>query len=205
MAVEVEFFFDLSSPWTRLAFHNLPAALDGLDAQVTLRPFLVGGVFNAVNQDVYRMREEGSPKMARSFLWLKEWAALADVPMNFPSEHHPVKSVAAMRVCCALEDNQDALHRFATAAFHAYYADQRNLDDPQVLAAIADQCGVDGAALLAQTQEQPIKDRLRANTEEAIQRGAYGSPTIFVARDHLYFGNDQMPLIRARVEAETTA
>ena len=202
MSVSVEFFFDLSSPWTRLAFHNLPAALEGLDTEITLRPFLVGGVFNAVNQDIYKMREEGSAKLAWAFVWMKEWAALADVPMNFPSEHHPVKSVHAMRLCCALEDDQLALRQFAAAAFHAYFAEQRNLDDPQVLAAIADECGMDGAALVAQTQEQSVKDRLRANTEEAIERGAFGSPTIFVARDYLYFGNDQMPLVRARAVAE---
>lgn len=118
--------------------------------------------------------------------------------MNFPSEHHPVKSVHAMRLCCALEEDQAALHKFATAAFNAYYGDQRNLDDPDVLIAIANEVGLDGAALAAQTQEQAIKNRLRANTEEAIARGAYGSPSMFVPfgeGERMYFGNDQLPLV----------
>ncbi len=195
----VEFYFDLSSPWTRLAFHNIQLIIAENDASIIWKPFLVGGVFNAVNQDVYAARENpDNRKFVHSFRVLKDWAALADLPMNFPSEHHPVKSVHAMRLCCALEDDQAALHKFATAAFDAYYGDQRNLDDPEVLIAIADEICMDGNALVARTQDQAIKDRLRANTEEAIARGAYGSPSIFVPfgdGERMYFGNDQLPLV----------
>ena len=199
MPAQIEFFFDLSSPWTRLAFHNIQRDLNGLDAEITWRPFLVGGVFNAVNQSVYAMRENmDSPKFAKAWVWLKEWAELAGVAMNFPSPHHPVKSVHAMRMCCALQDDQTALHRFAEAAFEAYYKDQRNLDDPAVLIDIANGLGMDGQVLAEATQTQPIKDLLRANTEEAIERGAFGSPTIFVNREHMYFGNDQLPLVKAQ-------
>jgi 2-hydroxychromene-2-carboxylate isomerase len=165
-------------------------------AEVTWRPFLVGGVFNAVNQSVYAARENpNDPKFRLTFHWLLEWAELAGVPMNFPSAHHPLKSVPAMRACCALEDAQDALVTFTEAAFHAYFADQRNLDDPHVLGAIADECGLDGAALMAKITEQPVKDLLFANTQEAIDRGAFGSPTIIINETKLYFGNDQLPLV----------
>ena len=195
----VEFYFDLSSPWTCLAFHNIQPIIEDNGADIIWKPFLVGGVFNAVNQDVYAARENPhNRKFVHSFRVLKDWAALAGLPMNFPSEHHPVKSVHAMRLCCALEDDQAALHKFATAAFNAYYGDQRNLDDPEVLIAIANEVGLDGTALAAQSQDQAIKDRLRANTEEAISRGAYGSPSIFVPfgeGERMYFGNDQLPLV----------
>ena len=195
----VEFYFDLSSPWTYLAFNNIQPIIEQNGAEIVWKPFLVGGVFNAVNQDVYAARENpDNRKFVHSFRVLKDWAALAGLPMNFPSEHHPVKSVHAMRFCCALEDDQAALHKFATAAFDAYYGDQRNLDDPEVLIAIANDLGMDGNALAARTQEQTIKDRLRANTEEAIDRGAYGSPSIFVPfgdGERMYFGNDQLPLV----------
>ena len=67
------------------------------------------------------------------------WLGIAvNIPMNFPSAHHPLRSIHAMRFCCALEDNQTDLFRFAQAAFDAYYTDQANLDDPDVLVKIAD-------------------------------------------------------------------
>ena len=206
MTVRVEFFFDLSSPWTRLAFANIRPALDGLDYSIAWRPFLVGGVFNAVNPSVYENRKpENAARLARSFGWLKQWAELAGVGMNFPSEHHPLKSVNAMRFCCALEQEQEALERFAHAAFEAYFTHARNLDDPAVLVAVANEAGLGGAALAERAGSQPIKDRLRANTDEAIARGSFGSPTIIVyepaGEEQLYFGNDQLPLVRAKVAA----
>jgi 2-hydroxychromene-2-carboxylate isomerase len=202
MSVQVEFFFDLSSPWTRLAFANIRQTLDGLDYQLTWRPFLVGGVFNAVNPAVYESRKpENAARLARSFGWLKEWAELAGVAMNFPSEYHPLRSIQAMRFCCTLEEDQPALERFSEAAFEAYFNHQRNVDDLSECVAVADKIGLDGAMLAETAVEQSNKDRLRANTEEAIARGAFGSPSIFVAKDHMYFGNDQLPLVRQRVEA----
>lgn len=200
--LRVEFFFDLSSPWTRLAFHNIRPILSEAGTTARWRPFLVGGVFNAVNQAVYAARgDPGNARLRQSFSWLKEWAALAGLPMNFPSQYHPLKSVVAMRHCCALEDDQEALARFAEAAFDAYFREQRNIDDPAELAAIADSVGLDGAALNERASAQEAKDRLRANTEEAIGRGAFGSPTIFVDGAHIYWGNDQLPLVRARLLA----
>ena len=196
----VEFFFDLSSPWTRLAFANIQPILAETGAAAVWRPFLVGGVFNAVNPAIYEMRADmANPRFRNLWTWLKEWADVAGVAMNFPSPHHPVKSVNAMRMCCALEDRQDDLHRFAAAAFDAYYRDQRNIDDMAELTAIADACQLDGARLALACATQPVKDRLRSNTQEAVDRGAFGSPTMFINGDHLYFGNDQLPIVRARL------
>jgi len=198
MTAKVEFFFDLSSPWTCLAFHNIRPIIAATGAEIVWRPILVGGVFNAVNQAIYTAREDRDGPKARHYAKsLKDWAALAGVPMNFPGPHHPLKSVFAMRVCCVLEDDQTALERFMEAAFAAYFGDASDLDDPAILAEVATDAGFDGAALAKQTQEQAIKDRLRANTEEVIERGGYGSPTIFVGGDDMYFGNDQLPLVRA--------
>jgi 2-hydroxychromene-2-carboxylate isomerase len=201
MTVPVEIFFDLSSPWTRIAFHNVRQWAAGKDVEIVWRPFLVGGVFNAVNDSVYAGRQNpDNPKFRLTYVWLREWAKLAGVAMNFPSSHHPVKSVQAMRFCCALEGDQVALTRFAEAAFDAYFTDQRNIDDPAVLVAIADSAGLDGERLAEHAQTAGIKARLRDNTQEAIDRGAFGSPTFFVAGKFMYFGNDQLPLAQQRIE-----
>ena len=133
------------------------------------------------------------------FKSLQDWAAWTGVTLKFPSPHHPVRSVHAMRVCCALEDDQPALERFAEAAFAAYFTDQQNLDDPAELVAIADAIGLDGQGLVEATATDDVKARLRANTEEVVVRGGFGSPTIFVDGE-MFFGNDQLPLIRRALE-----
>ena len=196
----VEFFYDLSSPWTRLAFANIQPILAETGATITWRPFLVGGVFNAANSGIYERRADASSRAQQhSGRWLSEWAQLAGTAMHFPSAFHPLRSVAAMRFCCALEHDQAGLERFSDAAFDAYFGQQRNLDDPAELIAVANASGFDGEALAALCATQPIKEQLRANTEEAIARGAYGSPTLFVDGEHMYFGNDQLPLVRQRL------
>ena len=201
MSARVEFFFDLSSPWTYLAFTNLWPMLDRTSEQAVLRPVLVGGVFNAVNQSVYAAREASdNRKLKHSWKVLNDWAKLAEVEMNFPSQWHPAKSVNAMRFCCALEDDQMALRRFASAAFESYFGSQENLDDPAVLAAVADSVGLKGVAVMAASQTDAIKVRLRTNTEELIARGGYGSPSIFVDGDDMYFGNDQLPLVESALK-----
>jgi 2-hydroxychromene-2-carboxylate isomerase len=201
MSARVEFFFDLSSPWTYLAFTNLWPMLERTDEQAALRPILVGGVFNAVNPGVYAAREASdNRKLNHSWKVLNDWAALAGVEMNFPSQWHPAKSVNAMRFCCVLQDDQPALRAFAKAVFARYFGAQENLDDPVVLAAIADTVGLDSTALIAAAQADDNKARLRANTEEVIARGGYGSPTIFVDGGNMYFGNDQLPLVEAALK-----
>jgi 2-hydroxychromene-2-carboxylate isomerase len=138
--------------------------------------------------------------MEHSWKVLKDWARLAGVPMNFPSRWHPAKSIHAMRFCCALEEDQDALVRFAGAAFASYFDRQENLDDPGVLEAAANVVGLDGAAIRAASTSDAVKARLRANTEEVIARGGYGSPMIFVDDTDMYFGNDQLPLVEAALK-----
>ncbi len=194
---DLEFYFDLSSPWTRLAFHNIQPILKETGASVVWRPFLVGGVFNAVNKSVYEGRAAPeNPKVRHSSRWLQDWARLAGVAMNFPSSHHPVRSLHAMRLCCVLEDDQHALFRFASHAFEAYFSDARNLDDEAVLIDVADACGLGGAGLVQAARTDDIKQRLRMRTQEVIDRGGFGSPTMFVDGGGMYFGNDQLPLVR---------
>jgi 2-hydroxychromene-2-carboxylate isomerase len=196
-----EFFYDLSSPWTCLAFHNIFGVLERTGASMELRPILVGGVFNAVNPAVYAAREASdNRRLQHSWKVLKDWAALAGVPMNFPSPYHPAKSVQAMRFCCALEDDPAALAAFTRAAFASYFGQQENLDDPDVLVKVANSVGLDGVELRLASTSDAVKVRLRTNTDELIDRGGYGSPTIFVDGTDMYFGNDQLPLVEAALK-----
>ena len=100
-----------------------------------------------------------------------------------------------MRMACGLVDDPVALHAFTKAAFESYFGAQENLDDPDVLVAVANSVGLDGDALRTRAQSDDVKALLRANTDEVIARGGYGSPTIFVDKTYMYFGNDQLPLV----------
>lgn len=195
----LEVFFDCSSPWTYLAFHNIQPLAAELGEEITWRPFMVGGVFNTVNPSVYEQRATPVPAKARYMKKdLEDWARFSGINLTFPPKVFPVNSVKVMRACLVLEP-QGALVAFATAAFEAYWRDNLDISADDVVLEIARRAGVDGAALLQAITAQEVKDRLKANTDELIARGGFGSPTIFVGGDDMYFGNDRLELVRAAI------
>lgn len=195
----IEFFFDCSSPWTWLGFESIQPLAAELAVPVVWRPILVGGVFNAVNGSVYEGRRNPVPAKARYMLKdLADWARLQGITITFPPRVFPVNSVKVMRACCWL--GQDCVP-FARAAFRAYWSEDRDISDDAEVGAIARAAGIDPDALFAAIAQDAVKVQLRANTDELIARGGFGSPTIFVGRDDMYFGNDRMPLIRAAIAA----
>ena len=195
----IEFFFDCSSPWTWLAFHNIQPMARELGVEVRWRPVLVGGIFNAVNPSVYEFRERGVPaKQAYLKKDLQDWARLAGLTIHFPPTVFPVNSVKAMRGCVLLEP-EGKLVPFAQAVFEAYWTHDRDISQDDVLADSV-QAGRrrTAPASARASRHRPIKDRLKANTDEVIARGGFGSPTIFVG-DDMYFGNDRLALVREAV------
>ena len=196
----IEFFFDCSSPWTYLAFHNVSRLADEVQENIAWRPILVGGVFNAVNPSVYAQRDNPVPaKAAYMRKDLQDWARLAGLQIRMPPTVFPVNSVKAMRGCIWLEP-QGKLVAFAQAVFETYWGGDQDISQDEVLADICRRCGVDNAAFQQAIASADIKQQLKANTEELVQRGGFGSPTLFVA-DDMYFGNDRLELVRQAVLA----
>ena len=203
----LEFFFDCSSPWTYLAFHRVQTVLAETGAEVSWRPILVGGVFNAVNRDLYEQRsklagalseDDGSGAKRKAAYYMKDlsdWARVAGVRIGQPPVF-PVNSVRAMRGCFVAEE-AGQLVPWARAVFETYWGDLQDISQPDVLRGIAERTGLDADDLLAKIETPAYKDRLRANTDELIARGGFGSPTMFVDGDDMYFGNDRLELVRA--------
>ena len=204
MARQLDFYFDCSSPWTYLAFHAVQPLAAELGAEIAWKPILVGGVFNAVNQTVYESRSKPNPrKQAYMLKDLADWARLYGLRIKFPPAIFPVNSVKCMRGAFhALDEGK--LVPYATAAFEAYWGDDHDLASDPVLAEIAERAGLDRQRFFAALDSADCKQRLRANTEELIARGGFGSPTLFVG-ESMFFGNDRLPLVRAAWEAGSEA
>lgn len=191
----IEFFFDISSPWTYLAFHNIQPLAKELGVPITWRPILVGGIFNTINPTVYASREKPVVEKDRYMLKdLQDWARVAGVRIKWRPTVFPVNSVKAMRACCWL--GSDKMVPLARAAFEAYWGDDQDISKDDVMADVAKRAGVDPAAMAAGMNQQSVKDELRANTDEVMKRGGFGSPTMFLDKTDMYFGNDRLPLIR---------
>jgi len=195
----IEFFFDCSSPWTWLAFHNVQPLARELGVAIDWRPILVGGVFNAVNPSVYEFRARGAPaKQAYLKKDLADWARQAGLEIRFPPTVFPVNSVKAMRGCIHLAP-QGLLVPFASAVFEAYWTRDQDIAQDAVLDDLCGRIGANAAEFFAGIAQPAVKAQLKANTDELIARGGFGSPTLFVAKDDMYFGNDRLGLVREAV------
>ena len=193
---KLEFFFDCSSPWTYLAFTRIQDVIARTNAETIWKPILVGGVFNEVNRDVYERRAHPDPRKASySEKDLQDWARLAGIKIGKPPVF-PVRAVAMMR-CVVAADEQGALIPFSRAAFEAYWRDLKDVSQEDVLREVCRTAGLDPSFILSRAETTDVKERLRANTEEVIARGGFGSPTMFVNGNDMYFGNDRLPLVEA--------
>ena len=198
--MKLEFFFDCGSPWTYLAFHRIGDLAAEAGADLVWRPILVGGVFNAVNPSVYEQRTNPVPPKARYYLKdLQDWARRAGIRIGQPSVF-PVNSARAMRGCFVAEE-RGLVAPYARAVFERYWGDLEDISQPAVLESIARDVGLDASAYLEATASPELKQRLRANTDELVARGGFGSPTMFVDRDDMYFGNDRLVLVREALRA----
>jgi len=196
MAKRLEFYFDCSSPWTYLAFTRVLDVIERTRADIIWRPVLVGGVFNAVNQDVYERRAKPDPRKSAYYAKdLEDWANYVGISIGQPSVF-PVNSVRAMRGALVAQDD-GKLVPYARAVFEAYWGDLEDISQPEVLGRIVSSLGYDAPEFLQKIEDPAIKARLKANTDELIARGGFGSPTMFVNGEDMYFGNDRLPLVES--------
>ena len=200
----IDFYFDVSSPWTYLAFRNIQPMAAELNATINWRPVLVGGIFNTVNQRIYASREDrNSPRNRYILKDLQDCARQIGLHIVFPPKVFPLNSVKAMRGCIWLAAHTDLKHHllaFMEAAFAAYFTRQEDLSQDSVLAKICQDLGIDATAFSEGIMQPEVKQTLKDNTDEAIARGAFGVPSFFVG-DDMYFGNDRLDLLRQTVLA----
>jgi 2-hydroxychromene-2-carboxylate isomerase len=193
MGKKLEFFYDCSSPWTYLAFTRIEDVAQRHKADLIWRPILVGGVFNAVNPSVYESRERPVKVKARYYAKdLQDWAHLYSLKIGQPTVF-PVNSVKAMRGAFVAHEH-GKISPYSRRVFEAYWGEDRDVSKDDVLREILRAVNLDEKEFFAKIAAQDYKDKLKQNTDELIERGGFGSPTMFVDRD-MFFGNDRLILV----------
>ena len=193
----IEFYFDCSSPWTYLAFNEIVSLSHRHELEIDWKPVLVGGVFNAVNQDVYKNRKKPNLlKLSYSNDDLNLWSKVRGISISFP-EVFPVNSVKAMRGCLfAKKENQ--LFEFADKVFQAYWNEGKDISKEDLLIDIAKNLNLNSDEFKKFICSQEAKDLLIKNTDELIERGGFGSPTFFY-KEKMFFGNDRLHLLEEAI------
>ncbi|MEO8123096.1 MAG: 2-hydroxychromene-2-carboxylate isomerase [Burkholderiales bacterium] len=192
MTKTVEFFFDVGSPTTYLAWTQLPAIARETGAQISWRPMLLGGVFKATgNASPVTVPAKGR--------WMggdiARFARRYGVPFTF-NPNFPINTLTLMRGAAGLQLRQpERLAAYLDAVFRALWVDAVDFNQAPEIARVLDAAGFDADPFVALVGDPEVKAELIATTEEAVARGVFGAPSFFVG-GHLFFGQDRLDFVR---------
>ena len=193
---QVEFFFDFGSPTSYLAYTQLPKIARERGATIVWRPVLLGGVFKATgNQSPVLVALKGV------WMWsdMERWARRYGVPLE-KNPHFIINTLTLMRIAVGLQMRQpDQFLRYVDAMFHAMWVEPRNLGDAAVVGAALQKAGFDPAALAALAADAEVKTKLIDLTDQAVKRGVFGAPTMFVGNE-MFFGQDRLEFVREALQ-----
>jgi 2-hydroxychromene-2-carboxylate isomerase len=197
----LEFIFDFASPNAYLAHRVLPSLIARTGAKLVVTPALLGGIFKLTgNQAPFAAFAHVKGKIAYDMLEMRRFIdthRLAKFRMN---PHFPVNTLLLMRGLVAAEELGVA-DAYLEAGLVAMWEEGRKMDDPEIIAEVMREKGLDAGALLSLAGEQRVKDKLAANTQGAVDRGAFGIPTFFVG-DEMFFGKERLAQIEEMLNAD---
>ncbi|WP_226501894.1 2-hydroxychromene-2-carboxylate isomerase [Pseudomonas sp. MWU16-30322] len=191
MTKTVEFYFDLGSPATYLAYTQLPKICAETNSQLMYIPMLLGGVFKATGN--------ASPAMIPAkgrymFQDLDRYAKRYDVPLKF-NPHFPINTLTLMRAVTGIQLHQpERFQAFIDCLFKALWVEGRPLDEPATVAAVLSEHGFAPDEVLALTDDESVKAVLKKNTETAVKRGVFGAPSMFIG-NQMFFGQDRLDFV----------
>ena len=186
-----QFLFDFGSPNAFLAHEAIPAIEARIGAKFDYVPVLLGGIFKATNNKSPAETLAGI-KNKREFHAIETQRFLKrfDVAPYVWNPSFPVNTLNLMRAAIAAQ-LEGVFEKYVEAAFHHMWREPKKMDDPEIAAAALNASGLDAAKLFARAQEPEVKAKLVANTQDAVERGAFGSPTFFVGKE-MYYGKEQL-------------
>ncbi len=189
MTKQVEFFFDFASPTAYLAYTQLPKIAEKAGAKIVYRPFLLGGVFKTSGNTTPMTVPQKAVWMAKD---MERFAKRYDVPLKF-NPYFPLNTIEIMRGAVWAQEI-GKLQPYVDAMYKAVWVDERNMGNSTEILNVVEAIPMDPKEFAKAISNQDIKDKLRANTDEAFERGAFGAPTFFVG-DQMFFGQDRLDFV----------
>ena len=196
--LEIEFYFDFASPNAYFAWRVLPQIAERCGASIVYKPVLLGGIFKATgNQAPMMAFASVQGKLAYEQLEIQRFIKKHQLTEFQFNPNFPVNTLLLMRASVAAQ-RDGVLDRYVSIGFKAMWQQGLNMSEPDVFEKAFTDGGLDGAALLASTQDDVVKETLKINTGEAVERGIFGIPTFFVG-DEMFFGKDRLGQVEEEV------
>lgn len=202
MTRSIDYFLALSSPWTYLAGPRFKDLAARNNLRVTYKPYNIMHVFQLNGTKPVGQRPK--PVQSNRLRELGRWRDYLDLPLNLHPAHFPVDPTRAGRVLIAAQlagTDQDKAIALADGYLRACWVEERDLGDDATLVAVANEQGLDGEALLKASDGDDVSAVYEANTEEAIEKEVFGSPT-WVCDGEVFWGQDRLDFLTRFVESK---
>jgi len=186
-----QFLFDFGSPNAYLSHEAIPAIEQRIGVNFEYVPILLGGIFKATNNKSPAETLAGiKNKPEFHALETERFLKRFHVKPYAWNPFFPVNTLNLMRGAIAAQ-LEGVFEKYVDAAFHHMWVEPKKMDDPEVAMKALTASGLDAAKLFARAQEPEVKAKLVQNTQSAVERGAFGSPTFFVGNE-MFFGKEQL-------------
>lgn len=195
MTARVDFYFDVVSPASYLAWARLPAIAERTGAEIDWKPIFLPGLFQLAGVKPAVTLPVKRSYMAKDFL---RCAARDGVPMSM-NPHFPMNTLPIQRALIGWR-HTPLFDQLLDIVFPAVWRDEVNVANSAKLDETLESGGISADGFWAAANDPVNKDLLKANTEEAADRGAFGAPSMFVA-DELFFGQDRLDFVEAALKA----
>ena len=191
MGASPEFLFDVGSPNAFLAHEAIPAIEKRVNVKFKYVPILLGGIFKSTNNRS-PVETLAGVKNKREFqeIETRRFVKRFQVQPYVWNPFFPINTLNLMRAAVASQ-MEGVFEKYVEAAFHHMWREPKKMDDPETATRALNASGLDGAGLLARAQHADVKAKLIENTQAAVERGAFGSPTFFVDNE-MFFGKEQL-------------
>ncbi|XP_073256647.1 uncharacterized protein [Porites lutea] len=185
-------YHDFASPWSYIGSTQIPKLLSEIQpvsVEVEWVPIVVGALFKMIGTPVVPMNAVSDSKRKYGYQDLLDYAEHHGVGFQFTS-HFPLHSLLSLRVMIVNSDD-----RLRKIIYEAAWKHDKDIGDPQVLSSVLSDAGFDSKTLIAATQDQQVKDRLRKNTERAFEAGLCGVPSYQVNDGSVIWGQDRLNIV----------
>ena len=198
MALHVDYYASLNSPWTHLGAARIEAMCAAHGASLRIWPVDFGTIFagsgglplpkRSPQRQAYRMQE------------LARWRDFLGIPIALQPKHFPTSEALSSACCIALRETvgDGPAIRLAHRVLKAIWEEEANPAEEVVLARLIGECGLDAASVMALGAEPRWAERKAADTQAALARGVFGAPS-YVIGDEIFWGQDRLDFVARRL------
>ena len=198
MALHVDYYASLNSPWTHLGAARIEAMCAQHGASLRIWPVDFGAIFPASGG--LPLPKRAPQRQAYRLMELARWSHFHNIPLNPQPSGFPFAEPAIAAAVIALRETQGVVPaiKLSHRVMKALWAEELNPADPATFAALAADCGLDGPALLKLAGDPQWMDRRASDSHAALERGVFGAPS-FVIEGEIFWGQDRLDFVERKL------